>query len=87
MKSDEKRRIKRSIARRANKIFELLKDWRLEASVIEGIESKIRHQIGWFDAMNKRISESVEAFDASITDVKDQLKNQEQVCKMGRRAL
>jgi len=43
LKSDEKRRIKRNIARRANKIFQLLKDWRLEASVVEGIESKIRY--------------------------------------------
>jgi RNA polymerase primary sigma factor len=73
LKSDEKRRIKGNIARRANKIFQLLKDWRLEASVIEGIESKIRSQIGWFEAMNKRTAESVEIFDASITDVKDHL--------------
>ena len=87
IKSDEKRRIKRSIARRANKIFELLKDWRLETSVIEDIENKIRHQIGWFDAMNKKISESVEVFDASITDVTDQLKTKSQVCKLGRRTL
>jgi RNA polymerase primary sigma factor len=74
IKSDEKRRIKRNIARRANKIFELLKDWRLEASVIEGIENQIRHQIGWFDAMNKRTAEAVEILDASITEVKDHLK-------------
>ena len=72
--SDEQRRIKRSIARRANKIFELLKDWRLETSVIEGIENKIRQQIGWFDAMNRRITECVEIFDASIADVKSHLK-------------
>ena len=74
MKPDEKRRIKRNIGRRANKIFELLKDWRLETSVIEGIESKIRHQIGWFDAMNKRAAESAEIFNASIADVKDHLQ-------------
>jgi RNA polymerase primary sigma factor len=83
IKSDEKRRIKRSIARRANKIFELLKDWRLESSVIEGIESKIRHQIGWFDAMTKRNSESVEIFDASITDVKSHLKTKSKFVKWG----
>jgi len=81
MKSNDKRRIKRNIARRSNKIFELLKDWRLEASVIEGIESKIRHQIGWFDAMNKRTAESAEIFDASIADVKDQLKTKSKFAK------
>ena len=74
LKSDEKRRIKRNIGRRANKIFELLKDWRLEASVIEGIESQIRYQIGWFEAMSKRTAESIAIFNASFTDVKDHLK-------------
>ena len=81
LKSDEKRRTKRNIARRANKIFELLKDWRLEASVIEGIESQIRHQIGWFDAMNKRTAECVEIFDASITDLKNNLKTKSMFVK------
>ena len=81
------RRIKRNIARRANKIFELLKDWRLETSVIEGIENKIRHQIGWFDVMNKRITESAEIFDASITDAQGSFENQKQICKMGRNSL
>jgi RNA polymerase primary sigma factor len=74
LESDEKRRIRRNIARRANKIFQLLKDWRLEASVVEGIEGKIRYQIGWFDEMNKRTAESVELFDASVADVKDHLE-------------
>jgi RNA polymerase primary sigma factor len=74
LKPDEKRRIKRNIGRRAAKIFELLKDWRLETSVIEGIEKKIRYQIGWFDAMNKRVVESAEIFDASIADLKDHLE-------------
>jgi RNA polymerase primary sigma factor len=74
MQSDEKRRIKRNIGRRSNKIFELLKDWRLEASVIEGIETKIRHHIGWFNAMNKRTVESIDTFDASMADVKGHLK-------------
>ena len=81
VKSDEKRRIRRNIGRRANKIFELLKDWRLEASVIEGIESKIRYQIGWFDGMNKRAAESAEIFDASIADVKENLKTKTQFIK------
>ena len=81
LKYDEKRRIKRSIARRANKIFELLKDWRLEASVIEGIESKIRYQIGWFDSMNKRTSDGIESLDASISDVKGNLNTKAKFIK------
>ena len=81
LKSDEKRRIKRNIARRANKIFELLKDWRLEASVIEGIESQIRYQIGWFEDMSKRTAEIVDIFDASITDAKAHLNTKSKFVK------
>jgi len=74
MNSEKQRKIRRSIARRANKIFELLKDWRLEASVIDGMEGKIRYQIGWFDGMIKRSTESADLFDTSITELRDNLK-------------
>jgi RNA polymerase primary sigma factor len=40
--SDEARRIRRCIMRRNNKIFELLKSWRLEGGVIDRIEAHIR---------------------------------------------
>ncbi len=74
MNSEKQRKIRRNIARRANKIFELLKDWRLEASVIDGMEGKIRYQIGWFDGMIKRSTESADLFDTSITELRDNLK-------------
>ena len=74
MNSEKQRKIRRSIAQRANKIFELLKDWRLEASVIDGMEGKIRYQIGWFDGMIKRSTESADLFDTSITELRDNLK-------------
>jgi RNA polymerase primary sigma factor len=74
MDPDEQRRVRRSIARRSYKIFELLKDWRLESSVIDRIEGKIRYQIGWFDAMNKRTTESADMFDASIKEWRESLK-------------
>ncbi|MEJ2285689.1 MAG: RNA polymerase sigma factor RpoD [Desulfobacterales bacterium] len=73
--------MRRSIARRSNKIFELLKDWRLESSVIDGIEGKIRYQIGWFDGMNKRLTTSADMFDASITDLRDNLKSKTRFIK------
>ena len=72
--SEKQRKIRRSIARRAHKIFELLKDWRLESSVIDSIEGKIRHQIGWFDAMNKKTTECADLFDATIKDLRDNLQ-------------
>ena len=79
--SDKQRKIRRSIARRSNKIFELLKDWRLESSVIDGIEGKIRYQIGWFDGMNKRLTASADMFDASIKDLRDNLKTKTRFIK------
>ncbi len=79
--SDQQRKIRRSIARRVNKIFELLKDWRLESSVIDSIEGKIRYQIGWFDGMNKRTTECADLFDASIKDLRDNLQTKTKFVK------
>ena len=67
--SDKRSQIKKSIARRANKIFELLKDWRLESSVIEDIEGKIWHQIGWFDAKIKRAGDIADMLDVSSKEL------------------
>jgi RNA polymerase primary sigma factor len=41
-KAEEQRRIRRCIARRNQKMFELLKEWRLEGSVIDQMEEDIR---------------------------------------------
>jgi len=83
MDSEKQRKIRRSISRRAHKIFELLKDWRLEASVIDRIEGKIRHQIGWFGAMNKRTTECTDLFDATIKDLRDNLQTKTNFVKWG----
>jgi RNA polymerase primary sigma factor len=72
--SEKQRRIRRNIARRSSKIFELLKEWRLESSVIDDIESKIMHQIGWFEARIKRTTELADMFDASTKEILDNLK-------------
>ena len=81
MESDKQRRIKRNIARRSSKIFELLKEWRLESSVIDDIESKIMHQIGWFEARIKRTTELADMFDASTRDILDNLKSKTKFVK------
>ena len=81
MSAEKQRKLRRNIARRANKIFDSLKDWRLESSVIDSIEGKIRYQIGWFDGMNRRIGEMADTFDASITDLRDNLKTKTKFVK------
>ena len=79
--SDKQRKIKRSIAQRAHKIFEELKDWRLESSVVDSIEGKIRYQIGWFDGMNKRMTDCADLFDASVKELEDNLKTKTKFVK------
>ncbi len=79
--SEKQRRIKRNIARRSNGIFELLKEWRLESSVIDDIESKILHQIGWFEARIKRTTELADMFDVSTKEILDNLKTKTKFVK------
>jgi RNA polymerase primary sigma factor len=81
LSAEKQRKLRRSIARRANKIFESLKDWRLESSVVDGIEGKIRYQIGWFDGMNKRTTEIADIFDASTKDLRDNIKTKTKFVK------
>jgi len=73
--ADEQRRIRRCISRRNNKIFELLKDWRLEGSVIDQMEDDIRRLNGWFDAMHKRMTLCAEALGMPVKDLRANLKN------------
>ena len=71
---EERRRIQRSIRRRNNKVFELLKDWRLEAGVIVKIEAIIRQQVEWFDALNSLLSLTAESLHSPITEFNSNLK-------------
>jgi RNA polymerase primary sigma factor len=77
MEPDERRRIRRSITRRNNKIFELLKDWRLEGRVIDKIERVIRQQIDWFDDLNRAISMVAEAMNIPVTELRQKLEGEE----------
>jgi RNA polymerase primary sigma factor len=67
--SDEIRKIRRGISRKNTKIFDLLKDWRLEGNVVDKIEQIIRNQIDWFDAMNKMLALTSDALGVSVTEL------------------
>jgi len=73
MEPDEARRVRRCIMRRNNKIFELLKGWRLEGGVIDRIEAHIRQLIEWFDAQNKLVAVNAEAFGTTIREFREKL--------------
>ncbi len=80
-KPDEQRRIRRAINRRTVKIFDLLKEWRLESSVIDRIESIIRNQIEWFDSMNKAISMYADTIDAPVGELRAHLSSETRFVK------
>ena len=81
LESDEARRIRRCIMRRNNKIFELLRNWRLEGGVIDRIEAHIRRLIDWFDAQNKLVAITAEAFGVTIRDFREHLDNKAKFMK------
>jgi len=70
---DEERMIQRCINRRNNKIFNLLKEWRLEAGVVNKIERLIRKQIEWFDTMEKMLVICANALDSPVADLRQNL--------------
>jgi RNA polymerase primary sigma factor len=78
---EEKKKLKQSIGQRNEKIFILLKDWRLEANVIDEIEEHIRAQIMWFDEMNKMLSRGASIVDTSVPDLKEHLNTKTKFVK------
>ena len=75
--SDEIRKIRRGIARKNTKIFDMLKDWRLEGNVVDKIEQIIRNQIDWFDAMNKMLALISDALSVSVPELVSRLNTVE----------
>src|SRR6056297_4217134 len=82
---DARRRTKRAIRRRNRKIFELLKEWRLETDVIDEIEKKIKRQVEWFDTTHKVFCKCAAVFDAPLTTVREKLdeNNEKKFVKWG----
>ncbi len=73
MPSDERRRVRRCVGRRNRKIFELLKGWRLESSVIERIEQEIKDSIAWFEEREALLSKCAGALGVNLMEFRDQL--------------
>jgi RNA polymerase primary sigma factor len=80
-KGEEHRRIRRCIQRRNQKIFEMLKEWRLEGNVIDQIEEDIRNLINWFDAMNRVITSTAESMGIPVTTMRDILASKTRFVK------
>ncbi|MBU1169449.1 MAG: RNA polymerase sigma factor RpoD [Proteobacteria bacterium] len=70
---EEQRKIRRAIGRRTDKVFNLLKEWRLEVGVTEKVDRIIKEQIEWFEEMNKVIVRCAEAFSTTVTEFRSVL--------------
>jgi RNA polymerase primary sigma factor len=78
---EERKELKRNITQRIDKIFDLLKDWRLESQVIDGIEGQIRDQIEWFNEMNKMFSRGAVIVDTSVKELREHLNTKAKFVK------
>lgn len=88
---DEQRRIKKLIYANNNKIFELLKEWRLEGGVLDRIESAMKGHIGWFESMEKKIMSCADKTGSSLSELRANIKSKNHFtkwarprCKLGR---
>ena len=80
--ADEQRRIRRCITRRNQKIFDVLKEWRLEGNVIDQIEEDIRNLVEWFDAMNRVITATAETMNLPVAVFRENLAAKTRFFKM-----
>jgi len=85
LEPDEARRVRRCIMRRNNKIFDLLKGWRLEGGVIDRIEAHIRRLIDWFDAQNKLVAMTADSCGATIRDFRQNLTTKAKFMKWAKK--
>ncbi|WP_022668407.1 RNA polymerase sigma factor RpoD [Desulfospira joergensenii] len=58
-------------------IFEQLKPWRFEASIIDGIEKSIRNTITWFDTINTLLERCAKTFNVLKDTMLKQASDQE----------
>ena len=77
----EQHSIRSHITRRNNKIFDLLKNWRLEGKVIDKIENIIKGRIEWFDSMSKKISMYANTINISSAELCVNLKTKKKFVK------
>ncbi|MFZ0613141.1 MAG: RNA polymerase sigma factor RpoD [Desulfobacterales bacterium] len=75
LKPDESRRVRRSIKRRNARIFELLKEWRLEGGIIDEIEQRIIDQIEWFDRMSQNLMRRAGTVNSPLGEVRNNLQS------------
>jgi RNA polymerase primary sigma factor len=72
---EEQRKAKKNLQRLISQIFDLLKDWRLESTVIDDIEGMILSEIEWYETTSKKVSRFADRYGSSIKELRDHLKS------------
>jgi len=80
----EKRAIRKNISRRNLKILNLLKEWRLEQSVMEGIEEDIRKEIETFKTLGDALAGRASILNVSVTTLCENLGSKSEFLKWAR---
>jgi len=70
---EEQRKARRNLQRLISEIFDLIKDWRLEANVIDDIEIKILKEIEFFESTGKKLSRAADKYGASVKELRNHL--------------
>jgi RNA polymerase primary sigma factor len=73
LKPDERRRVRRSVARRNRKLFEFMKGWRLEGNIIDKMETNIREMIRWFDEKENHYVQLSKKLETTPSELKTHL--------------
>ena len=71
MDSGTRRRIRRSVNRRNQKIFELIRDWRLDPRVISDIVEEIEKHIWEFNGLEKEFAQCASELGVTLTDLRE----------------
>lgn len=66
-----RRRARRCINRRNHKIFEHIKDWRLDARLISSIVGAIRNYIARFDDLEREVAQCASQLGVTLTEVRE----------------
>jgi RNA polymerase primary sigma factor len=66
-----RRRARRSINRRNQKIFEHIQDWRLDARLISAIVRAIKHDITRFDEFEKEVAQCASQLGVTLTELRE----------------
>jgi RNA polymerase primary sigma factor len=69
--SATRRRIRRNINRRNQRIFELVEDWRLDARLIHSVVGEIQKHINEFNALDQEFAKCASELGVTLTDLRE----------------